>query len=157
VAPLQKAPGVKEAWFFGNSSHVVDLAFFLGGLPATWARFSAGSLPWHPRASRFAGAGVTDRGALFDYTANWESGGRWGLEVMTARRRLIFAPLEELAEQLPASVAITKVDVPAAYPGTKPGVATMLAEWLDGRSTMPTIAAHAAFFRDVLEPMLQGA
>ena len=33
IEPLQKAPGVKENWFFANSTHVVDLAFFLAGEP----------------------------------------------------------------------------------------------------------------------------
>ena len=27
IEPLEKAPGVKENWFFANSTHVVDLAF----------------------------------------------------------------------------------------------------------------------------------
>ena len=33
IAPIKKGKGVKERWFLSNSTHVVDLAFFLGGKP----------------------------------------------------------------------------------------------------------------------------
>jgi len=33
IEPLIKGKGVKERWFLGNSTHVVDLAFYLGGKP----------------------------------------------------------------------------------------------------------------------------
>jgi len=33
IEPLKKVEGVKESWFLGNSTHVVDLAFHLGGVP----------------------------------------------------------------------------------------------------------------------------
>ena len=33
IEKLNKVPGIKENWFLGNSTHVVDLAFYLGGKP----------------------------------------------------------------------------------------------------------------------------
>jgi predicted dehydrogenase len=157
VGPSKSPEAVKAAWFFANSSHVVDLAFFLAGAPRAWSAWSAGGLSWHPSASRFVGAGVTERDALFSYGANWESGGRWGVEVMTPRRRLLLRPLEELSQQLRSEVAITPVllDVEAEG-GCKPGVREMVRAWLAGTSTLPTIAEHAVFFTQVLEPMLRG-
>lgn len=96
IANLNKAPGVKENWFFANSTHVVDLAFFMGGAPLDWKAFAkGGGLDWH-RTSVFSGAGVTDKGVLFSYMANWESPGRWGLELLTKRRRIFLKPLEEI-------------------------------------------------------------
>lgn len=86
---------LKSAWFFANSTHVVDLAFFLGGEAAEIDARVAGSLPWHSVA-RFVGSGKTTRGALFSYHADWSGPGRWGVELITERRRLVLRPLEEL-------------------------------------------------------------
>lgn len=157
VGPSKSPEAVKAAWFFANSSHVVDLAFFLAGAPRAWSAWSAGGLSWHPSGSRFVGAGITDRDALFSYGANWESGGRWGVEVMTPRRRLLLRPLEELSQQLRSEVAITPVALDVeAEGGCKPGVREMLRAWLTGTSTLPTLAEHAVFFTSVLEPILRG-
>jgi predicted dehydrogenase len=108
IEPLKKAPGVKENWFLHNSTHVVDLAFYLGGDPKKISAFTAGKLSWHPKASIFSGAGVTKRGAIFSYQANWTSPGRWGVEILTKKHRLILRPLEKLQVQNIGSVAITE-------------------------------------------------
>ncbi len=97
IGPLIKGTGVKENWFLSNSSHVADLAFFLGGKPTAFNCYTSGGLEWHPAASIFAGAGITDKGALFSYHANWTSPGRWVVEVMTQNFRLVFKPMEELS------------------------------------------------------------
>lgn len=94
--PKQVDLPVRRSWFLAQSSHVVDLAFHLGGLPVDWKCWNAGSLPWHTRAARFAGAGITASGATFGFHGDWEAPGQWGLEVLTRRRRLIFRPLERL-------------------------------------------------------------
>ncbi len=99
IEPLKKGVGVKEKWFLGNSTHVVDLAFHLGGRPAEISCFSSGGLSWHPAASNFSGAGISDTGALFNYQANWESAGRWRVEMLTNTRRLLLCPFEKLQEQ----------------------------------------------------------
>lgn len=99
IEPLKKAEGVKEKWFFANSTHVVDLAFFLGGKPKQLAAFTSGSLSWHPSGSNFSGAGISENGALFSYQANWESAGRWSVEMLTKNHRLIFRPMEKLQIQ----------------------------------------------------------
>lgn len=59
---------------------------------------------WHPQASIFAGAGTTENGALFSYQANWEAPGRWSVEILTKKHRLIFKPLEKLLMQKIGSV-----------------------------------------------------
>ncbi|MBE0677082.1 MAG: Gfo/Idh/MocA family oxidoreductase, partial [Bacteroidales bacterium] len=70
-------PAEKERWFLSNSSHVADLAFYLGGRPARIETFTAGSLGWHPSAAAFTGAGITAAGVPFSYCANWDAPGRW--------------------------------------------------------------------------------
>ncbi len=87
---------VLSRWFLGNSSHVVDLAFLLIGWPAELSAATSGGLDWHPAASRFHGSGTTDRGVTFSYQADWSAPTSWRVEVVTARRTLIFQPLESL-------------------------------------------------------------
>lgn len=112
IEPLQKAEGIKENWFLCNSTHVVDLAFFLGGKPAELCTFSSGSLVWHPSSSVFSGAGISTSGALFSYQANWESAGRWSVEMLTKSHRLILRPMEKLQIQKRGSIAqeIAEID-----------------------------------------------
>ena len=111
IQHLQKAPGVVEHWVLGNSSHVLDLAFHLGGFPSDWRGWSGGGVEWHPASSRYCGAGFTEKGALFSYFADWEAPGRWGVEVMTRKRRLIFRPMEKLQVMPLGSVKIESVEL----------------------------------------------
>ncbi|NBW64683.1 gfo/Idh/MocA family oxidoreductase [bacterium] len=111
IRTLEKAAGVKDAWFLANSTHVTDLAFHLAGTPTELSAFTAGSLDWHPAAAVFVGAGVTDRGVLFSYHANWDAPGRWGLEALTSNFRLIFRPMEALQVMRKGSVKIEPVEI----------------------------------------------
>ncbi len=97
-------------WFYANSSHVIDLAFFLGGVPIKMDCYTAGELSWHKPAA-FTGAGVTDKGALFSYQANWAAPGRWGVEVLTSQHRLYLRPMETIQIQNLGSVAINPVEI----------------------------------------------
>jgi predicted dehydrogenase len=147
VRGVQTAPGVKEAWFIANSTHVVDLAFFLGGVPTEMQTFTSGGLDWHPNASVFAGAGRTDRGALFSYQANWGAPGRWGVEVITSNYRLIFRPMEALQIMRKASVKIEPVEIDDSLDKTfKPGlyvqVQRFLADQLADFCTLDDQIAH---------------
>ncbi len=110
IEPLLKAKGVKENWLLANSTHVIDLAFYLGGKPSEIKCFTAGKLSWHDKAV-FTGAGKTKENVLFSYQANWDAPGRWGVEILTNKSRLILRPLEELQIQIKGSVAINKVEI----------------------------------------------
>ena len=99
IETLDKSPNSFAKWFIGNSTHVADLAFFLGGRPEAISSYVAGSLIWHPSSSIFSGAGVSKNGALFNYAANWESAGRWSVEVLTQQNRYILRPMEVLQVQ----------------------------------------------------------
>ncbi len=133
VRPLGCAPGVKDAWFLANSTHVVDLAFHLCGCPSDWRAWRGGSLDWHPAAARFCGAGVTDRGVFFSYHADWEAPGRWGLEVLTRKRRFVFRPLEQLHVTPLGSTRLDRIDVDARLDEAfKPGLRKQTEAFLDG-------------------------
>lgn len=94
-----------------NSSHVLDTAFFLAGMPRNMYASAEGSLPWHPDGSVFTGNGVTVKNVMFSYHANWSSAGRWSIQLMTPRRKLILCPMEKLQMQELGSFEISYVDI----------------------------------------------
>lgn len=103
---IQKAPNVKENWFFANSTHVVDLAFYIAGQPIDWKAYSKpGTLTWHKKTN-FTGAGITEKGVLFSYISNWESAGRWGIELLTRKRRIYLKPLETVGVQSKGTIQV---------------------------------------------------
>jgi predicted dehydrogenase len=157
IAATSHPPEVKRNWFLANSSHVADLAFYLGGSPVTLETVTAGALEWHPDASRFAGIGRTEDGATFSYHADWESSGRWGVEIMTRRRRIVLRPLEQLQVQMPGSYEIEGVELDDSDDVRfKAGLRKQLAAFLsDGtpRDQLPTLAEHSRRARDVFAPM----
>lgn len=140
IADLKKSELVKKNWLLANSSHVIDLAFFLGGNPKKIKCFTAGGLDWHPKASIYAGAGISDNGALFSYNANWESAGRWGVEILTPKRKLILRPLETLSVQNRGDVETkdvlldNKMDIEF-----KPGLYLQVKSFLGSKLSLPTI------------------
>lgn len=101
-----------QNWFLGNSTHVIDLAFYLGGFPKEICCFVGGQnlIDWHVASSNYSGAGVSEKGALFSYHANWKAPGRFSAEILTSKHRLIFRPLEKLQIQNIGSVAINMVE-----------------------------------------------
>lgn len=133
IEPLQKPEIVKQRWFLSNSTHVADMAFFLGGKPKELESRTTGTLNWHPAASIFAGLGTSQNGSLFSYSANWISPGRWWVEILTKNFRLIFKPLEQLSIQKKGSVAIEQVQLNDVLDKDfKPGVYKMVADFLKG-------------------------
>ena len=142
IEPLQKGPGVKEKWFLANSTHVADLAFFVGGLPENIDCNVAGGLSWHPSGSVFSGSGKTDKGALFAYHADWTSAGRWACEFLTKKHRYILKPLEELKIQKTGSIAVEDVELDDALDKEfKPGLYKQVEDFLENTPKyLPTIA-----------------
>ncbi len=133
VATLNKPGQVLAEWFLHNSSHVIDLAFHLGGVPTEFCSYCSGGTDWHPSGSVYTGSGITEKGALFSYHANWTAPGRWGVELTTARHRLIFRPLEQLHIQRIGSVAIEQVELDNQYDLLyKPGVYRQTEAYLNG-------------------------
>lgn len=102
---------IKQKWFLMNSSHVVDLAFYLAGIPKEMSVYKSGGLKWHNVGSIYNGCGVTENDIPFTYQANWEAPGRWGVELLTAKHRLYLRPLEKLQIQKKGSVEIQDYDL----------------------------------------------
>jgi len=151
IEPLQKAPGVKENWFFANSTHVVDLAFFFAGIPSSWETFyKTGGISWHTYTN-FAGAGITNKGVLFSYISNWESAGRWAIELLTDKRRIYLKPLEGIAVQPKGSIAVDKHTFDDSLDmAFKPGLYRQVKAFLDqDTKDMIDMTAHIRMSRDI--------
>lgn len=96
IIKLKKSIREKNKWLISNSSHIIDLAFHLAGMPKKWNCYHNGYLNWHRSAARFSGAGITKNNIPFSYFADWLCPGRWGIEIMTRQKRFILRPIENL-------------------------------------------------------------
>jgi predicted dehydrogenase len=90
-----KSKGVVKRWGFANSSHVIDTAFYLIGMPKEIKYLRSGSWEVHPSGNVFVGCGKTDK-CLFSFFSTWAGGGRWDVEISTAPGRYRLSPMEEL-------------------------------------------------------------
>lgn len=155
IAPLIKAQGVKENWFLQNSTHVIDLAFFLAGLPKKIASFTKGGLNWHPQGAIFTGSGITKKDIPFSYHANWDAPGRWSVEVMTKKSKLIFKPLEKLQIQKSGGFQVEDVKIDNQIDNEiKAGIYWEVKSFLGNKQNLCTITEQVEnlkFYKQILE------
>ncbi|MCK7630238.1 gfo/Idh/MocA family oxidoreductase [Shewanella putrefaciens] len=137
IEKIDKSPSILERWFLANSTHVADLAFYLGGKPREISCYVDGALSWHQAGSIFSGAGMTEQGALFNYAANWESAGRWSVEVLTKENRYVFRPMEALQVQRRGAIPLVTVEVDDSLDKEfKPGLFKQVSAFLSGKNTL---------------------
>lgn len=140
IAIFKDSPRIKENWILHNSSHVIDLAFFLCGTPKSMDAFRYGKLIWHPSGGIFTGSGVSNAGAPFTFHANWLSPGRWGIEIMTKNHRLIFRPMEKLKIQKHGSFEIFDAEINDKLDiEFKPGLYNEVKSFLGNKLSLCTI------------------
>lgn len=140
IPETKKISGETQEWFLANSTHVIDLAFFLGGKPKKISSYTSRGVDWHRHASVYSGAGITEKNALFSYHANWESAGRWNIEIMTPKQRLILKPLEKLYSIDLGSIAVKEIAVDDSLDQKfKPGLYRQVASFLENKKNIPTI------------------
>jgi len=153
IEKLNKTKEALEHWLLGNSSHVIDAAFFIGGLPKEMHSFVSGNINWHPSAAQFSGAGVTVKDVIFSYQANWASAGRWGVEFNTAQGKLILRPMEKLSFQKRGELAINEIELDNKVDiEFKPGLYKQVEAFLKGDAThMITLQNHFKNVTNVLE------
>ena len=111
VKSLPQNKEILNEWFIQNSSHVIDLAFHIGGSPIEMKSFVSGGEGWHPKGTIFSGAGITDKNALFSYNANWGSAGRWWVEFLTGENRYLMKPMEQLFVQKRGSISVERIEL----------------------------------------------
>lgn len=145
IKKLKAHKAVERKWFLANSTHVVDLAFFLGGWPEKLEGFSAAGPLWAPHPSLFSGGGITKKSIPFFYRANWELLGPWSVEIGTKKRKLILAPLETLREEIGGVVC------PVPFRDSldkkfKPGLYQQTKAFLAGKPDLPTVEEQIEHF-----------
>jgi len=122
---------VYSRWGISNSLHVISMAMELIGMPKSLSSFQQGSLEWHPSGSSFVGSGISENNIPFSYHANWDSAGRWGVEVMTKNNIYRLIPLEGLFVCHKGSVNWEPIPLNFAYPKVKAGIAEQIAIMLN--------------------------
>ena len=71
---------------------------------------------------------------MFSYLADWQGPGRWGVELLTAKRRLILRPMEQLQVTLSGSVLIEAMEpLDRLDQDYKPGLYRQTQAFLDGK------------------------
>jgi predicted dehydrogenase len=155
IVPLVRAPGVKENWFLHNSTHVIDMAFYLAGIPVKINCEVSGSLSWHPAGAIFTGSGLLENRVPFSYHANWKSAGRWAVEIHTAKHKLIFKPLEKLQIQDVGSFEIKDYSIDDKLDlDYKPGIYKEVTAFLGNKKNLCTIkeqVSNLKFYKKILE------
>lgn len=102
-----------QKWILSNSSHVIDIVFFLlGEIKELNSNVSKKEgISWHPSGSIFTGAGQSKNGVPFSYHSNWESAGRWSIEILTKENRYYLRPIEKLQVQKKGTLGIELVEI----------------------------------------------
>ena len=144
IKDVPTAAHIKSQWLYANSTHVLDMGFFLAGYPKSISGMQAGGSDWHPAGSQFVGHGQLENGGLFSYHADWDAAPRWMVEVMTPKRTLMFNPLEKLDERSPEGFAVTPVELEDDLDTKfKPGLHAQTHAFLNGDTdSLATIASH---------------
>jgi len=124
---------VYSRWGISNSLHVISMAMELIGMPKSLSSFQQGTLDWHPSGSAFVGSGISENNIPFSYHADWNSAGRWGVEVMTKKNAYRLIPLEGLFVCHKGSVNWEPVQLNTAYPKIKTGIAEQIAIMLNDK------------------------
>ena len=122
---------VYKRWGISNSLHVISMAFELIGMPEKISTYQNGKLEWHPSGSVFVGSGISENKIPFSYHANWNGGGRWGVEVVTKENIYRLIPLEKLYGLSKGSTEWKEIVVESAFPKVKDGIAEEIAVMLD--------------------------
>ena len=151
IKDVPTAAHIKSQWLYANSTHVLDMGFFLAGYPTEISGLQAGGSDWHPAGSQFVGHGRLENGGLFSYHADWDAAPRWMIEVMTPKRTLMLNPLEKLNQRSPEGFAITPVELEDDLDTRfKPGLYAQTEAFLKGDVTdLATIESHAHHMKDI--------
>ena len=135
---------VYARWGIANTLHIISMVTNLIGMPNEIITYHSGKLDWHPSGSIFVGSGITKSNIPFSYHADWNSNGRWGIEVMTAKNSYRLVPLEDLYVFQKGTTNWEKIHVYSAFSGAKPGLAeeivVMLDDNLSQKIDLPTLS-----------------
>lgn len=127
---------VLDEWLIANSSHVIDMAFFLGGGVSSLSSMSKGSSQQAKNNDQYVGHGAFNSGALFSYIADWTSAGRWKVEFSTNEGRYMLCPLEKLYFQKRGTLEYIEVSIDSSLDlKFKPGFYRQVQDFIEDNSS----------------------
>jgi len=118
-------------WGISNSLHVITMAMELIGMPKKLSAYNNGFLKWHKTGKIFIGSGISEKDIPFTYHADWGSGGRWGIEIMTKENLYQLIPLEDLFVIPKYSIKKNQIKFRSSFSSIKPGIAEEIALMLN--------------------------
>jgi predicted dehydrogenase len=153
VEKATQSDKIKREWFLHNSTHVIDMAFFIGGWPKKLLSQKNDRVKWHPAGAIYVGHGISDKGASFAYHANWKSAGRWSVEIMTPKGKLIFRPLEKLQVQKYGEMNVEYANIDDQLDiKFKPGLYSQIESFLGDKKNLLTLneqVEHLKYYRKI--------
>jgi len=146
IAQLGIPKSVQTKWFIANTTHVIDLAFYICGKPLLLQGFAVAGPKWSPHPTLYSGAGITHKNVPFAYYANWEVAGPWKIEIGTKFRKYILNPLESLCIEESSGrnhiISSSKADTQF-----RAGFLLQTREFLTKVHSLPTIDEQLEVFR----------
>ena len=129
-------PEIYNKWGISNSLHVISMAMELIGMPKKIVVNQSGKLHWHKSGSIFVGCGISEKNIPFTYNADWQGGGRWGIEISTKKNLYQLVPLEKLYCCPKGKFDWREIPLNTSYSEVKTGVAEEIAIMLSNRKKM---------------------
>jgi hypothetical protein len=130
IKQLNLKTAVLNNWLLANSTHVIDLFIHLAGPPKILHSIVKGRLDWFNKGSIFVGSGVTIQNIPFSYNSNWESPGRWSIEISTRNSRYKLSPMEELKVINTGEIEYKSIELDNTLEeNLKPGLRNMMIEF----------------------------
>ena len=136
---------IMQTWFSHMTKHIVDLAFFLTGIPDKLNVLNIdgyGQLGYYKKACIVNGNGITKNNIEFEYSSNWTKNGKWKMELQLESGRILsYQPLEDLkiinidgTEEL-----IKRNEIDIIY---KPGYYKQINSFITNKENLLTIENH---------------
>jgi hypothetical protein len=126
ILKLKYENDIYRKWFYFNSLHILDLVFYLIGWPKKINCLSGKNLSPFTK-STFVGSGITKKNIFFSYHSNWNSAGRWSINIYTKKNRIILSPLEKVLIQKKNHIVVEEKKFKKKYDDKfKPGIGYML-------------------------------
>ena len=142
---------IYQKWGIANSIHVISIVCKMIGRPKENVSIQHGSLKWHKSGSIFVGSGISEKNIPFSYHADWESSGRWGVEVFTKENCYRLSPLEELEFCKKGSTEWKKIHIKNQFTGVKMGfieeIFLMLEKKIERTNPLPILKETAEIIK----------
>lgn len=149
---------IKRRWLLANSTHVIDLVFYLSGESSKIKPLvSTVKGHWHPAGAVFAGSGETIHCIPYSYHANWLSPGGWEITFMTEEAQYRLRPLEDLSKLKHGGKTFMPVKLNHALNhGSKPGLYQQVRHFLHQDVTnLLTLQQQVERIQQVILPMVK--